>query len=50
MNSLFSSNFVYSFQMFPLTLFLLNLYKEVLAPQKGSGGGAILLYLLILIT
>ena len=40
MNSLFASNIIYNFQIFALTLFLvihwLNLYKEVLAPQKGS--------------
>ena len=39
MNSLFASNFLYSFHMFALTLFsvthTLNSHKEVFAPQKG---------------
>ena len=47
MNSLFASNFIYSFQIFSLTLFLviiLNLHKEVLAPVCKKAR-SILLYL-----
>ena len=47
MNSLFALNFIYSFQIFSLTLFLviiLNLHKEVLAPVCKKAR-SILLYL-----